>query len=787
MIMNMGHWLLTLFFSSLALGQNAQNESLQACGDAYYYPSKYTCYDTNFLCPVLSGQPTLRCGPDCYLPSMYSCTNDHLVYPPSNSSSSTSSNCSTEARTLHLSSPPYENYFYSDCNSATQVVVTSPQPDSDLTLISPRLIVAWPAGNSGIVLYFQPENGVNGTLGIQLLNSTSSTPLGQIFDDGNGGNATVGISTEIEFNSSAVLSVAILGSIRTIRDFTEGPSLLRPDIQDAVKYSSAQDRVEVSRLWLDNVTTTSISFISGGNQTVQLNNSTVTFEAGTYTFNASFDYPQLTQLTPQEVLSPASANLITQSPMQTESLSSLSYTSKLTAGAWRFLTYFGRDSMISALLLEPVLSEGKGGAIEAVIAGVLERINRTDGSVCHEETIGDYATWMNLQNNITSTAPLCDYKMIDSDYYLPVLMDRYFLQNPTGSARTPDFLSTTASFFPENSNLTYLDLAKINANKIVTLAAPFAAPGNQTIDNLMHLKDGQIVGEWRDSTYGIGGGRIPFDVNTALTPAALRSIASLSRGGILDFNATLIDSYAQVWEDSTLQFFEINIPLSSAKSLLQTYANTSGTPSLDPQTSFLDADVTFHALSLDGNDNLSQVAVMNTDSCFRHFLLNTTNQAQLTSFLNSTATNIRRRFPAGLMTDVGMLVANPAYGGGPIYAANWTTSAYHGTVVWSWQLAMMGRGLELQLARCNSSSIPEFCGTGVYANVKEAYNVLWDSIEANEEHLSIEVWSWTYGNGTFEYIDLGALPPPPGTGATESDIVQLWSLTFLAVTRDEGL
>jgi hypothetical protein len=96
----------------------------------------------------------------------------------------------------------------------------------------------------------------------------------------------------------------------------------------------------------------------------------------------------LTQLTAKEVLSPASDDLITQSPMQTTALSFLSYTTKLTAGAWRFLTYFGRDSMIAALLLEPVLSEGKGGAIEAVIAGALERINSTDGSVCHEETIG---------------------------------------------------------------------------------------------------------------------------------------------------------------------------------------------------------------------------------------------------------------------------------------------------------------------------------------------------------------------------------------------------------------
>lgn len=322
----------------------------------------------------------------------------------------------------------------------------------------------------------------------------------------------------------------------------------------------------------------------------------------------------------------------------------------------------------------------------------------------------------------------------------------------------------------------------------MSTAAPFASSGNQTKENLIHLKDGQIVGEWRDSTYGIGGGRIPFDVNTALVPAALRSIASLSSAGILDFNATLIDEYAQVWEDSTLQLFKVTVDLATAQSRLENYTTVSGTPGLQSQASSLDGNVSFYSLALDGNNNLSQVAVMNTDDCFRHFFLNTTNQPQLTSFLNSTANNIRRTFPAGLMTDVSILVANPAYGDDPIYAANWTTAAYHGTVVWSWQLAMMAKGLEIQLDRCNSSAIPEFCSDqSVYGNVKSAYNELWNSIEANAEHLSTEVWSWTYEDGKFKYIDLGALPPPDGSNPTESDIVQLWSLTFLAIKRNEGL
>jgi hypothetical protein len=47
-------------------------------------------------------------------------------------------------------------------------------------------------------------------------------------------------------------------------------------------------------------------------------------------------------------------------------------------------------------------------------------------------------------------------------------------------------------------------------------------------------------------------------------------------------------------------------------------------------------------------------------------LLNTTNQDQLTSFLSQTADHILQPFPLGLSTPVGLLVANPAFGGDPV-------------------------------------------------------------------------------------------------------------------------
>ena len=364
--------------------------------------------------------------------------------------------------------------------------------------------------------FFEPQNGVNGSLSIGL---SSDQPLSPVYippsTSSPSGNPFVGITTEVTFNASAVLTVAILGSIRTMRDFTEGPSILTPEIQDAIEVSEIDGGgVMMSRLWLDNETTTQISFtpVEDG-ASLNVNNGTLELEAGTYTFTATFDYPQLDQLSVAEVLSPDSQVLVTQSEDQTLSLSFLSYTDKLLAGAWRFLTYFGRDSMIALLLMQPVLSEGEGGAIEAVISAVLERLNATDGKVAHEETIGDYATYQNLLLNISSTTPSCTYQMVDTDFYLPEVMQSYFLDTEVGRSRSEAFFAQEATSDFGNRGTMYEELALLQAEKVMRSAAPFAAEGGQTKANLIHLEEDEIVGEWRDSTYGIGGGRIPYDVS----------------------------------------------------------------------------------------------------------------------------------------------------------------------------------------------------------------------------------------------------------------------------------
>lgn len=68
--------------------------------------------------------------------------------------------------------------------------------------------------------------------------------------------------------------------------------------------------------------------------------------------------------------------------------------------------------MIALRLLMPTLIPD---AIESALGAVIERANST-GALCHEETIGDYASFINIQNNQSylGNQPFYDYKMIDT-------------------------------------------------------------------------------------------------------------------------------------------------------------------------------------------------------------------------------------------------------------------------------------------------------------------------------------------------------------------------------------
>ena len=137
--------------------------------------------------------------------------------------------------------------------------------------------------------------------------------------------------------------------------------------------------------------------------------------------------------------------------------------------------------------------------------------------------------------------------------------------------------------------------------------------------------------------------------------------------------------------------------------------------------------------------------------------------------LDAIVTVLPRPFPAGLMTDVGMLVANPAFCA-PGLQGTFSRNAYHGTVVWSWQQALFAAGLARQLAR---RDLP----AAVREHVLKAQQTLWSAITATRAVNTSELWSWNFADGRYHVAPFGAA----AADADESNAAQLWSTVYLAV------
>ena len=144
--------------------------------------------------------------------------------------------------------------------------------------------------------------------------------------------------------------------------------------------------------------------------------------------------------------------------------------------------------------------------------------------------------------------------MIDTDLLLLPTLAHYFLEIPQGANRSASFLARNATL-QEGS---YSSILQRNIDYVYGRALPFAA--NSTYSNLLSLRLDQPVGNWRDSNAGLGYGQYPFDVNTALVPAALRAIASLGSAGVVSNTSTAnATQVAEIWEQRAPPLFATEV------------------------------------------------------------------------------------------------------------------------------------------------------------------------------------------------------------------------------------
>ncbi|MFT3791937.1 MAG: hypothetical protein QM741_12880 [Rudaea sp.] len=644
-----------------------------------------------------------------------------------------------EALQFRVAEGDVENAFYQDGPVAAHLLLSSGH--------KPRVLAAFPAGNSGVGIWFEPT-----TAPVQW-HLESMKPLDA--KDAQG-RPLHGIEAELTLTSAQPLRIrdAVLGSVRVLRDYQLGHAY---PPKTAAHARREGDALVWARTRLDGAPGYEIALsveegrLAGGN-----GRSWTLSEAA----SGKPLHLRLRALTGEKPLTPfATDALFTRTAGSDErsrnALRFLSYEEKFLAGSWRFDTYFGRDTLMSLRLLLPALQPQ---AVEDGLVAVLNRLS-PDGQVAHEEDIGEFAVLRHRKKRDgKGDAPIYDYKMIDSDVMLAPVAAAYLLDSAHGPARASAFLARKL----DSGEPAGAALAR-NFALVLAQARPFAR--DPSAKNLVALKAGEKVGEWRDSKTGLAGGRIPYDVNAILMPAALDAIARLHKAGLLaEFKeAASAAELATVWSRSAPPLFRVKLPADAARADVAKYAKAQGIDAAAALASLPDSgEVAFNALSLDARGR--PIPVLNSDDGFS-LLFGYPDAAQLDASLAATF----RPFPAGLMTGVGMVVADAAYAGSGLQKTL-GRNAYHGAVVWSWQQALMAAGLARQLER---SDLP----AATLAALKKAQHELWQVIRGTQKMSTSELWSWNYTDGRYATSPFGQ----GKNDADESNAAQLWSTVYLAI------
>lgn len=630
------------------------------------------------------------------------------------------------------------NHFVRRGPAAAHVLTTSGD--------APRLLFAFPAGNMGIAVWFDAAHTP-----VEL--SVEGAPSGI-----EGPDEMRGVSALLTCAVPALrVHRLVLGSLRTIRHVgrdaelppwhqvaveltAQGPS---PSLLARRHTLDGQHRLE---LRVDPQDGTTVTLDEGGE---------ITLAAGPHGVRvrvaALSDEVPLTPVTPAGLLNERAGDC----PRDRDALAFLTYREKLLAGSWRFLSYFGRDTLLSVRMLMPVLEPP---VIEAGLSSVLDRLSPS-GEVAHEEAIGEFATALHLAAGRASglREPIYDYKMIDDDFLLAPVAAEYLLGSDRGRERAATFLSRRTP-----GGRTYAEALLQNLSLVLRLASPFAETRDPKA--LVSLKEGETVGEWRDSEEGLAFGRFPFNVNAALVPAALRAAERLLSSPLLGagaHDAARAERLSRAWRDVGV-LFQVELPAREAKRHVADYAMSLGVDP-GPALASLSGPLSFPAIALDAEGK--PIPIMHSDDSF---VLQFTDPPP--EVLEEAAGRVLRPFPAGLQTPVGILVANPAFCPDPALRGLFTAGHYHGTVIWSWQQAMLAAGVERQLAR-------EDLPARTRAVLGRARDALWDVIRASREASTWELWTWAVEGGRFKLVPFGE----ERSHHDEANAVQLWSTVYLAV------
>jgi hypothetical protein len=495
----------------------------------------------------------------------------------------------------------------------------------------------------------------------------------------------------------------------------------------------------------------------------------------------------------------------------------LSSQEKLMAGLPNFATYFGRDMMMSALMMRPIWS---GAMSEHVIASVLRKLG-PKGDVSHEEALGgqairecaaeysalltDYFRFFRAGKRARADSILGhardllrdmqatreNYHMMDDEFQLVVLEARYLADPSIQADRKRSFLLAKPSGGTSRLGLMLREMALVATETRAYAQHPAAT---NLVSFVKRDSTHWRSASWRDSDAGYANGRFAMDINAIWAPTALASIgeirSSLQAAGLrpeaLDSIAPeiaatplhqyLADSAAlqhavDTWRGARRHFM---VALDRGELESRIHAKLAWLPKTE--RSYWEKTITgageirdslgFLALSLDAAGH--PIPVVNTDPATGLFL-------ELTMKPDVALGDIdpfMRPYPVGLLVNgLGPVVANDAYAPRHVWET-FGKDAYHSPrVVWGREVNLLLLGLANQIGAAFDAS-----GRLRDRSLEPYVRVLNDALQ---ETLAAVNASGLKHNELWSYRIEGERVIPTRYG-TSSDI-QLWSTTDLAV------
>lgn len=489
---------------------------------------------------------------------------------------------------------------------------------------------------------------------------------------------------------------------------------------------------------------------------------------------------------------------------------------KLMAGLPAYATYFGRDMLLSALMMRPIWRDEMS---EFVIGSALRKLSDR-GEVSHEEALGGQAAreaameytrlieaWRAARQRGDAAAAktrlaeayalLADvrrvrenYHMIDDEFQLPVIAGRWLADSAVPAARKRDFLLS------RERGVTRLELLLRELALVARMTDAYARDPRPTNLVSFPARDtGWSSASWRDSGAGYAGGRFAMDVNAIWAPHALEAMSqvltTLSRLGVsldslrsavpeLRHDSPLgaymrdpasLDRAIDTWWSASRHFV---VRLSPGEIRARVALRLAAMPDAERAywTGVMNAtkadtdSLEFLALALDARGQ--PIGVANSDPATRLFLGESARPSDPGAARAAALRDVWlfvRPYPVGLFIDrVGPVVANDAYAPSGVWSA-FERDRYHGPrVVWGREVNLFLLGAANHVAAAGTSP-----GSDAYVSeLRRAINTVVSAVRASG--FRSELWSYELQNGA-------VVPVRYGTGSD----VQLWSTTDLAV------